>query len=366
MMKKIKMTVIIMLMIAACMMTSCFPKAYTVKEEKDQLARAIAIARDYQEKYAAPARLKENTFRVYDAMPEDEQKLYLTDWVTGEYLDGGEYSMYINTESKEVYSDKGWTAVQAYGQSLVGQLYGLEEKEMIVTVWGYTKLPFRRDDASFGMVTLSNMLPAADRIDESYVSDILEADSYHFTYHIGVGEGVAIDQFKKRDFTLLGKNVSLRVRRYSDAAFANTKAHPGGTGIDDREGLLDEYISDEDSTAEDVAMEAGSNDGYDGTWYAQDESGAVLIINKGKIRFMLDEIDDQGVFEPVSEADHIRLSVERKEDKLFWFYEINYYAEDERIVAYTWPEDDGDGGYKRTVFKRTLYEPADTPVVISL
>ncbi len=86
----------------AGLLCGCFPKGYTDKEEKDQLAHAIALARIYQEKYAPSARLKENTFHVYDAMPEGDHKLYLTDWVYGDYADGGAYKMYINTGSNKV------------------------------------------------------------------------------------------------------------------------------------------------------------------------------------------------------------------------------------------------------------------------
>ena len=363
-MKKSKVWSILVLMIAASMLSACFPKAYTNKEEKEQLAHAIAIARVYQEKYAPSARFDEQTFHVYDSMPENDRKLYLTDWVYGEYKDGGKYNVYINTTENKIYSDKEWNKVQVYGQKLAEQLYGLDEKQMTVDVWGYTELPFCKDDASFGMLTLTKMISATDKVSKSYVRDLLQSDEYRFTYRIDVNESVNIDMFKKFDYTPLGKNVRLSVRRYSDDAFANRKYYPEKRSVADKEGLLDEYYSDQedDETKEEVSGESVNN-GYEGTWYAQDESGAVLTIENGKIDFEQGDIDDQSQFDPEEKDGYISLEVEKNEDDLFWFYEINYYSEDDKIEAYTWPEDDGDGGYRRTEFKRTQYEIGDTKML---
>ena len=253
-MKKIRTTTVIMLMIATSLMCACFPKAYTSKEEKEQLAHAIAITRVYHDKYADSARFKDDELHVYDSMPEDERKLYLTDWVYGRYYDGGDHNVYINTGSNKLYSDKEWTQVQVYGQKLAAKLYGIDEKRMTVDIWGYTELPFRQDDASFGMLTLPNMLPATDRIDTNYVKNHLLDVSYCFTYHIDVNESVDIDIFKNLDFSPLGKNVRLSVRRYSDDAFTNRKYHPEKRSVADREGLLDEYYSGEE-TVEDTVEE---------------------------------------------------------------------------------------------------------------
>lgn len=243
-MKKLRAVFVIMLMIISSMMCACFPKGYTEKEEKDQLAHAIAIARVYQEKYAPSARLKEDTFRVYDSLAEGDHKLYLTDWVSGECLDDGVYSIYINTVSDELYSDRGWTNVQIYGQELVCSLCGLDEGQTTVDVWGSTELPFCRDDASFGMLTLTNMIPVTDTVTTDYVRDLLLDDRYSFTYRIDVNESVDTDMFRKLDTAPLGKNVSISVRKYSDDAFTDRKNHPEKRSVGNREGLLDEYYSD--------------------------------------------------------------------------------------------------------------------------
>ena len=250
-----------MLMITTGMLCACFPKGYTAKEEKDQLAHAIAITRVYQEKYAASARFRDEELHVYDSMPEDERMLYLTDWVYGRYYDGGDHNIYINTGSNKLYSDKEWNKVQVYGQRLAGRLYGIEENRMTVDVWGYTELPFCEDDDSFGMLTLTNMLPATDQITKGYVSRLLQSDEYNFTYRIDVNESVDIDMIRKLDFSPLGKNVRLSVRRYSDDAFAERKLHPEKRSVSNKEGLLDEYYSDKETDEEAVGETDGETVG---------------------------------------------------------------------------------------------------------
>lgn len=356
---------IILLATAAGLLGGCFAKGYTADEEKSQLSRAMVIAREYQGKYAPDARLKENTFHVYDSMKEGDHKLYLTDWVYGNYLDGGEYNMYVNTNTGEIYSDKGWASIESYGGRLAGDLYGLDDNKMIVDVWGSAELPFRTDDDSFGMITLSNMLSATVTLDEAYIRRVIFGQSYRLTYHIYVSKDVNMDLFRTLDITPLGNNVSISVRQYSDDAFSDIMNHPEKRIVSDKEGVIDEYYSDmEEDTGDNTRTEKstkseGAAEEYDGTWYAQDDSGSVLTIDEGKMRFESGDIKDEASFEPKDEDDRIVLVEVSDGDIPFWFYEINYYPDDERIEAYTQPMLDDDGGYKRTIFKRDVYEPGD-------
>ena len=310
-MKKIRTAAIIMLMIATSTMCACFPKGYTAKEEKDQLAHAIAITRVYQEKYADSARFMDEELHVYDSMPEDERKLYLTDWVYGRYYDGGDHNIYINTGSNRLYSDKEWNKVQAYGQKLAGQLYGIKENRMTVDVWGFNELPFCKDDDSFGMLTLTNMLPATDQISGGYVRELLQSDEYRFTYRIDVNESVDIDMFRKLDFSPLGKNVRLSVRRYSNDAFADRKAHPEKRSVSNKEGLLDEYYSDEEKseTEEETSKESTENTN-DPALSAQDQSDDTKMLEMlyGDWEIM---DDAELIQEPGIKRDRLRFALPR-------------------------------------------------------
>ncbi len=371
--RKIRTLTIILLATAAGLLGGCFAKGYTAEEEKAQLSRAIMIAREYQGKYAPDGRLKENTFHVYDSMKEGDHKLYLTDWVYGNYLDGGEYNMYVNTNTNMIYSDREWISVASYCRRLAGDLYGLDEDKMTVDVWGSAEVPFCEDDAAFGMLTLSNMLPATDTVDEAYLRDLMAKDDYRFSYSIDVSEDVDMDMFRTLDTKPLGRNVSIRVRQFSDEVFDDRKFHPEKRSIANKEGLIDEYYSDMEEDGENNgSMEDtenkksgksvqgnGTAGEYDGTWYAQDDSDAVLTIDKGLMSFEYGDVEDKANFEPKEEDDRIVLVEVPDDDIPFWFYEINYYPDDERIEAYTQPMLDDDGGYKRTIFRRDEYEPRD-------
>lgn len=335
---------------------SCFPKGYTNDEQKAQVKQAIKIAGDYQKKYAPNGRLKENTFHAYDVMREGEHELKLTDWVYGEYLDGGKYNMYVNTATGEVYSDKEWDAVKSFGSKQAEKLYGLDEDEMTVDVWFSTKLPFVKGDDAFGMLSLSNMLPATDKVDDDYIRALLENDDYSFTYHICVGKDADMEMFRTLDTKPLGKNAGISVRQFSDKAFSDIKNNPDKRIVYDGEGVLDEYRSDSEEDRQNDTDDASA---FDGKWYAQDDSGAVLTIDKDRIRFESGDIRDEASLKSRTEDDRIVLETESAGDIPFLFYEINYYPDDERIDAFTWPEDDGDGGYKRTVFGRDEYVPGD-------
>lgn len=288
------------LVLTVSLLSGCFPKAYTSKEEKEQLAHAIAIARVYQKKYAPSITLKEDKFHVYDAMREGEPKLCLTDWVYGEYTDGGKYELYINTDANKLYSDKEWSKIESYGTKLATQLYGISESEMLADIWGSTELPFCEKDEAFGMLTLSNMLPATDTVDKEYVKNVLFDERYHKTYRIYVGEDVDMDIFKKTDKTPLGNNVSLSVRQYSDVAFSDLKNHPEKRSTSNREGLLDEYYSDEED--EDISDDTASgnedtaeisdtdivSDGLFASAFAEDEvenNGGTFVRVKNRVYF---------------------------------------------------------------------------------
>ena len=95
----------------------------------------------------------------------------------------------------------------------------------------------------------------------------------------------------------------------------------------------------------------------DGTWYAQDETGMALLIEDGVITVTGYDLNSSTAFKAETVDDRISFAIE---DKFFFFYEVNYFAGEDKIEAYTWPILDGDGGYKRTVFKRNEYDPGDT------
>jgi len=100
-----------------------------------------------------------------------------------------------------------------------------------------------------------------------------------------------------------------------------------------------------------------------GTWYEQNENGGVLTVGASTLTFTRE--GEYGFTESV------KYKAERKggetlfkveDGGLFFFVDISYDAKQEKIIAYTQPMLDGDGGYKRTEFARTAYVPPAPPV----
>ncbi len=100
-----------------------------------------------------------------------------------------------------------------------------------------------------------------------------------------------------------------------------------------------------------------------GEWYEQNENGGVLSVGASTLTYKRE--GDYGFTESA------KYKVERKggetllkvdEGELFFFVDISYDSKADRIVAYTQPMLDGDGGYKRTEFARTPYVAPAPPV----
>ncbi len=132
--------------------------------------------------------------------------------------------------------------------------------------------------------------------------------------------------------------------------------------------LRDKATAAYDSVKENDGKEAdvsGNDSGkdaaakYDGTWYEQSEDGGILTIADGVMSYK-GVYDDKSAFTPEKTEDGYKLVADEND---FWFYEIQYIADDDRIVTYTWPEDDGDGGYKPATFMRTEYVEGDESTI---
>ena len=275
---------------AITMLCGCLQKAYTSKEEKDQLAHAVAIARVYQKNHAPSIILNENSFRVQDIMGPEGAKLSLTDWVKGPYKDNGQYYMLINTATNEIYSDKEWIDVGSYGRQLAEKLYGLGENEMIVDVFGSRDLPERTDDPSYGERAVVNMLPIGSSEDKQIIEDVFFGEDYKISYKMIVNEKADMDMFRTLDKEALGKSVKVHVYQFSDEIFDQMKYDPDKRNLDNKEGLIGEYDSSKNNSGQDDPDEEypAPDENFCGKWmgYPDDVSG--------EYHMTLDEPDEAG------------------------------------------------------------------------
>jgi len=112
-----------------------------------------------------------------------------------------------------------------------------------------------------------------------------------------------------------------------------------------------------------AALAGCAGDGYTGTWYEQNANGGVLTVDGSTLTFAREgayAFTESAKYKAESRGGETLLKVD--EGELFFFVDISYDAKADKIVAYTQPMLDGDGGYKRTEFARTAYV-APAPVV---
>ncbi|MCR5733677.1 MAG: hypothetical protein K6G22_03625 [Lachnospiraceae bacterium] len=99
---------------------------------------------------------------------------------------------------------------------------------------------------------------------------------------------------------------------------------------------------------------------YEGTWYEQKKDGGVLKIEKNSMTYKCSRIDNKTKFTAKKSGKDYNLV---PDNEMFYFYEINYVSDDDKIVAYTQPELDGDGGYKQSVFLSEEYVPGEDEIL---
>ncbi|MBE7009686.1 MAG: hypothetical protein E7422_11370, partial [Ruminococcaceae bacterium] len=98
-----------------------------------------------------------------------------------------------------------------------------------------------------------------------------------------------------------------------------------------------------------AALAGCAGDGYTGTWYEQNANGGVLTVDGSTLTFAREgayAFTESAKYKAESRGGETLLKVD--EGELFFFVDISYDAKADKIVAYTQPMLDGDGGYKRT------------------
>ncbi len=103
--------------------------------------------------------------------------------------------------------------------------------------------------------------------------------------------------------------------------------------------------------------------GYSGTGYEQNDNGGVLTGSKMTLTVARERqygFTENAKYKAEAKGGETLLKVD--EGELFFFVDVSYDAKQDKIVAYTQPMLDGDGGYKRTEFARTAYIPPAPPV----
>ncbi len=99
---------------------------------------------------------------------------------------------------------------------------------------------------------------------------------------------------------------------------------------------------------------------YDGTWYEQVPGGGILTVEDGRMIYECDAFTDETGFAAKESDDGYALV---PDSDMFCFYEIEYVADGDEIRTHTQPMLDGDGGYKPSIFLRSVYVPGDEATI---
>ena len=239
--------IICLLILCSIVLNGCIPKAYSKKEEKEKINQAVKLAQEYFKDTSSSARVKKSTFHIETAMKDDDYKMYITDWVGGDYLDGGSEHILVNTETREIYTSKHWNILSDYGSKRIEEHYGLGKPDIRVEIYGHKELPYCIDDNSFGNIEINNKFPAKAVLDKEYVNSIFDGTEYNITYKVIADEKVNIDVFKDKKYDALGENVDVMVLKYPSELF--DEYFTKGSGIDNRQAI---EVFDSTATAEPI------------------------------------------------------------------------------------------------------------------
>ena len=99
---------------------------------------------------------------------------------------------------------------------------------------------------------------------------------------------------------------------------------------------------------------------YDGTWYEQMPGGGILTVEDGMMTYERDTLTDETGFTTKKSDNGYAIL---PDSGMFYFYEMEYVTADDEIRTYTQPMLDGDGGYKPSIFLRSVYVPGDEATI---
>ena len=140
----------------------------------------------------------------------------LTDWVEGEYRDGGAEDILINVITQEIYTTSEKGKVNSYGVDLACELYKTDPMSIEGSVGYSFEVPYCCNDIDkYGNMVIYDMLPIDVVADDDFIADFLNDPDYHKTYYFTVDEEFDMSVFEDADISPLGKNVSVHAEQYS-------------------------------------------------------------------------------------------------------------------------------------------------------
>ena len=208
--QKIRIAALLLLCTCIC---GCMPTAYDAEEKTSETQQGIALAQEWLDQNQPNATIIKSSFETSDVRNDSSPKLQLTDWVIGEYKNGGRQKIAVNLKTNEIYtSEEVWT-LTGRSQDLIGDLCGLDANTYTSEVNISKEVPSIAGDDSYPPITLYGMLPAGDVVDDAYIEDFRAKGEYLICYLVWVKDDVDASLFEGKDYSALGSNAYFQVTK---------------------------------------------------------------------------------------------------------------------------------------------------------
>lgn len=210
---------LVLIFIMSMFLTACPSPADESKEAEQHVKEALSIAEEEVTKIYPNAVIKANSFYGISGAQTGPDHL-MTDWVKGEYLDGGKEEILINVLTKDIFVTSEWDKISSHGMDSARELYGIEVMDMDGMVSGYMKKPYCVEDPDkYGELEIWNKLPLGTEVNDDLAADLMKNEDFYFLYELEVNENVDMSVFEERDHSSLGRNVRIQVKQYDNEYF---------------------------------------------------------------------------------------------------------------------------------------------------
>ena len=217
--------IMLALCLYCCFLTGCPSPVDESKEAEDHVELAIPMAEEALKRTYPFATIVKKSFHGVSGIKIGPDH-GLTDWVEGQYKNGGLEDILINVKTQEIYTTNDRFSVNHYAMKRAIELYNADSVYMDGSVEFSFEAPYCSDSDKYGNILISNMLPIDTVANEDFVYEMLDNAEYHKTYHLLVNEDFDMNIFKETDYSPLGNNVRLYVEQYSDE-YLKRKDTPG-------------------------------------------------------------------------------------------------------------------------------------------
>lgn len=119
----------LMLCFCSCFLMGCPSPADESKEAKEHVKQAIPMAEEALKQAYPNAILDSKSFHGVSGIKTGPDH-GLTDWVEGEYKDGGKEDILINVKTQEIYTTDGQITVSGYAMKRAYELYNANSGNM--------------------------------------------------------------------------------------------------------------------------------------------------------------------------------------------------------------------------------------------